>query len=119
MAATNNAVGGKGPCFGRAWDEGTCEGMADTIGPNHPSEPQLADKAQQPLNELWTSAERRVRVLPRIAYLRRGDALGAMRTITRPGVHASSGRPSVSRVPEIGTHGLKGGPALSPMQHNV
>jgi hypothetical protein len=30
-------------------------------------------------------------------------------------VHAPSRRPSVSRVPEIGTHGLKGGPALSPM----
>jgi hypothetical protein len=30
-------------------------------------------------------------------------------------VHAPSRRPSVSRVPEIGTHGLKGGPALSPV----
>src|SRR5687768_8993767 len=33
IAATNNAVGGKGLCFGRARTEGTCQGMAGRTGP--------------------------------------------------------------------------------------
>src|SRR5436309_5936781 len=33
---TNNATGGKDPCFGYVRDEGKCEGMAGTTGPNHP-----------------------------------------------------------------------------------
>jgi hypothetical protein len=92
--------------------------MADEIGPNHPGEREFAVEAQQPWNELWASAERSVGLMPRIEHLRRGDARRAVQTITPCSVQASSGRPSVSRVPEIGTHGLKGGPALSPVQAN-
>ena len=57
-ATTNNVVGGKGPCFGRARNEGTCEGMTGTTGSNHPDEYALVDKAQEPLHELGTQAER-------------------------------------------------------------
>jgi group II intron reverse transcriptase/maturase len=38
-----------------------------------------------------------------------------LRTSVRYPAQATPRRPSVSRVPEIGTHGLKGGPAPSPM----
>jgi len=111
MAATNNVVGGKDPCFGRARNEGTCQGMAGRTGPNHPVRPPLGVNAQQLLPELWTPAERLA--VPR-GWLR-PDRRRVVHIVEHGGVHAASRRPSVSRVPEIGTHGLKGGPALSPM----
>jgi RNA-directed DNA polymerase len=42
--------------------------------------------------------------------------LHQLRTSVRYPAQAAPLRPSVSRVPEIGTHGLKGGPALSPVK---
>ena len=36
ITVPNNAVGGKGLCFGRARNEGTCQGMAGRTGPNYP-----------------------------------------------------------------------------------
>ena len=88
---SNNAVRGKGPCFGHVRCEGTREGMAQ--GPNFPGTRRRAVQVQQPQRELWVGAER-----PPLAI-----------------VHASPRRPSVSRVLEICTHGLKGGSALPPM----
>ena len=90
---SNNAVRGKEPCFGRARSEGTREGMAGTTGPNDPGMRRRVVQVQQPQRELWGEAKRSPWA---IAY-------------------ASPGRPSVSRVLEICTHGLKGGSALSLM----
>jgi hypothetical protein len=110
-AATNNAVRGKGLCFGRARNEGKCQGMAGMTGPNHPDAHRRIANARQLRHELGAPAKRLRRSMARL----RSDRRGALRDIDSRGVHAASGRPSVSRVPEIGTHGLKGGPALSPM----
>jgi len=110
-AATNNAVGGKGPCFGRVRKEGKCQGMAGTTGPNHPDGRMRIDNARQPRHELAPLAKRNAASASRL----RGDARNALRETDAVYVHATLRRPSVSRVPEIGTHGLKGGPALSPM----
>lgn len=111
--ATNNAARGKGPCFGRAWDEGTCQGMAGRTGPNYPD--PLAwvvhVNAQQLLPKLGTQAERGRVLTP---WLRR-DVRSAVHAVRTGRAHASPRRPPVSRVPEIGMHGLKGGPALSPL----
>jgi hypothetical protein len=114
-AATNNAVRGKGPCFGRARNEGKCQGMAGMTGPNHPDAPPRVVRARQPRHELGMPAERLRAPLSRLRHDRRS----VFRVSGGRGVHAASGRPSVSRVPEIGTHGLKGGPALSPMSITV
>ena len=109
MTATNNAVGGKGLYFGRARNEGTCQGMAGKTGPNHPAARPRDDHAQQPRHELGTSAKRLRAPMSRL----RPDSRSVFRVIGRRSVHAAPRRPSVSRGPEIGTHGLKGGPALS------
>jgi len=118
-AVTNNAVGGKGPCFGRARNEGTCEGMAGMTGSNHPSELLLVDKAPEPPHELGTRAERLDGLTCRTDIPLRRDTRSAVRGVGGRVVHAPSRRPSVSRVPEIGTHGLKGGPAPSPMTFHL
>ena len=81
--ATKNAVGAKGPCFGRARNDGKCDGLCQRID----KPPRTDTRGAMRLGGFWCT------------------------------VHASSGRPSVSRVPEIGTHGLKGGPALSPLMN--
>ena len=111
IVATNNATGGKGLCFGRARNEGKCQGMAGRTGPNHPDAHPRVVNAREPRYELWRPAKRLGVGRPQL----RGDAREAICGVRVPGVHAGSGRPSVSRVPEIGMHGLKGGPALSPM----
>ena len=58
MAATNNAVGGKGPCGGRAVGGGKREGMAGKTGPNHPGGRAPVDKARQLQRRLWVAAKR-------------------------------------------------------------
>jgi hypothetical protein len=113
--ATNNAARGKGPCVGRARNEGTCQGMAGMTGPNHPGAHVRVVNARQPRPGLGMSAKRLRAPMSRLWTDRRS----AVRDIGRRGVHAASGRPSVSRVPVIGPHGLKGGPALSPMTITV
>jgi hypothetical protein len=111
IVATNNAAGGKGLCFGRARNEGTCQGMTGMTGSNHPDALLRVVQAQQPRHELGSHAKR-----PPVSRTRlRCDDRRAFRDGAARVVHAASRRPSVSRVPEIGTHGLKGGPALSPM----
>ena len=114
-AATNNAVGGKGPCFGRARNEGTCEGMAGKTGPNHPDELALVVKAPELPNELGPRAEQ----CPLPTSRLRCDTRSALRDAGGRSAHAASRRPSVSRVPEIGTHGLNGGPVRSPMMFHL
>ena len=115
IVVTNNATGGKGLCFGRARNEGTCEGMAGQTGPNHPDAPLRVVHAQQPRPELGTHAKPFPVSMSRLWC----DAHSASRAVAAGAMHAASRRPSVSRVPEIGMHGLKGGPALSPMTSTV
>jgi len=116
MVVTNNATGGKEPCFGHARSEGKCEGMAGKTGPNHPGARMCDVQVREPQRGLWAGAKRSgppARCVPRPPW---SDAcgwtyrFGRMRT-----VQASSRRPSVSRVREIRTHGLKGGPAPWPV----
>jgi RNA-directed DNA polymerase len=64
---------------------------------------------------MWRRGGQRRRSRARACSQPRLYALGLHRlrgTVRYPS-HASSIRPSVSRVPEIGTHGLKGGPTVS------
>lgn len=58
MAVTNNAVGAKGPCGGRAGEAGKREGMAGRTGPNHPGGCLPADKVRQLQRRLWSAAKR-------------------------------------------------------------
>ena len=115
-AATKNAVGGKGPCFGHARSEGKREGMAAKSGPNDPDARMCAVQVREPQRELWAGAKQRSPSRRGTTHRTRGDA--RVRVHDRDAgdvVHAPSRRPSVSRVREIRTHGLKGGSALSPM----
>jgi hypothetical protein len=116
--ATNNASGGKGPCLGHARGEGKREGMAAESGPNDPDACTCDVQVRQPQCELWAGAERHGRASRGAMKRARIDTRACAQRQVAPRVaHAPSRRPSVSRVPEIDTHGLKGGPALSPMTH--
>jgi len=114
-AVKNNAAGGRGPCFGHVQEEGKCEGMAAKSGPNDPAGLWPCDEARRPSSGLWASAERVGALAVRLGKPRRSDARRAGRLTGTPTAHASSRRPSVSRVPEIGMHGLNGGSAFLPM----
>ena len=112
IVATNNATGGKDPCFGLVERAATCEGMTGKTGSNHPAEPLLSVKARH--------LQHRLGWLPSRGLAR--TALGCTSTrvdlrlepssvcvaipvrVTRP-----SDRPPESRVREIRTHGLNGG----------
>ena len=87
MAPTNNDAGGKGPCFSHAEHVGTREGLSGKTGSNHPDGRTVVVqfKAQEP-----GSARLRERAKPLAQATRRGL--------------------SASRVREIRTHGLTGGP---------
>lgn len=106
MDATKNASGGKRPCFGRVDGGGKREGMTGrTSRSNHPSR-MAAVQALHLQKRLWAEAKRSSREQgsrrdepTRLNCARRGGS-------TKP----LPERPSVSRVPEIGMHGLKGGP---------
>ncbi len=115
-AVQNNAAGGKGPCFGRARCEGKREGMAGRTGPNDPGVRMGDVQVQQPQDGLSAGAKRQVPHRPRWESATRSDArVYPPNRRASPIAHAPSRRPSVSRVREIRTHGLKGGPALSPV----
>lgn len=58
MAATNNAVGGRGPCGGRVGRGGKREGMAGRTGSNHPRGREPMDKVRQLQRRLWVAAKR-------------------------------------------------------------
>ena len=116
-AVQNNAAGGKGPCFGHARCEGKREGMADKIGPNYPGARTCDVQVRQPQDGLWAGAKRQVAHRPRREPGTRSDAcVLPPDPCVVPAVHAPSRRPSASRVREIRTHGLKGGPAPSPVK---
>ena len=90
IAATNNAAGGKGPCFGRARNEGTCQGMAGRTGPNHPVKLWLDVNALQPPTVLGAEAKRRAGLREGIDPSPRCDARGRMRLAwSVSAVHAS------------------------------
>jgi RNA-directed DNA polymerase len=57
MVATNNATGGKGPCFGHARSEGKREGMAAKSGPNYPDARMCDVQVREPQRELWVWAK--------------------------------------------------------------
>jgi hypothetical protein len=115
IVVANNTPEGKGLCFGRARNDGKCEGMTGMTGSNHPDARLRVVQARQPRHELGSHAKR-----PPVSRSRlRCDDRSAFRDGADRVVHAASRRPSVSRVPEIGTHGLKGGPALSPITFTV
>ena len=110
MVATNNATGGKDPCFGHARRKGKCEGMDGTTVPKHPHVREHAAEAREPGCELWAGAKRHPFPCGRSTHPPRGDARVGEQLLEQRGVvHAPSRRPSVSRVLEIGTHGLSGG----------
>jgi len=56
-AVTNNAVGAKGPCGGRAGRAGKREGMDGKTVPNHPGGRKPADKVRQLRRRLWSAAK--------------------------------------------------------------
>ena len=106
-----NAAGGKGLCFGHAREGGKREGMAAESGPNDPGARTCTVQVREPRGELSIGAKRRVTTAERRPCPTRGDARVCNRSSPGPSrVHASSRRPSVSRVREIRTHGLNGGP---------
>jgi hypothetical protein len=115
IAATNNAAGGKGPCFGHAREEGKREGMAGRSGPNHPDGLKPNVQAREPRRELWAAAKRwPARCFPTVNPARSDVPSVVGERVRGSAVHALQRRPSVSRVREIRTHGLKGGPTPSP-----
>ena len=58
MAATNNAVGAKGPCGGHVDGAGKREGMAAKSGPNDPGGRRPLDKVRQLQRRLCAAAKR-------------------------------------------------------------
>jgi len=96
MAVKNNAAGGKGPCFSHAVRVGTCEGLTAKSGSNNPD--GLAVVVQLKAQE------------PPQARLREG---------AKPMAQASRRGLSASRMREIRTYGLTGGPALYLLLSNL
>jgi hypothetical protein len=118
-----NASGAKGPHFGRGHNRGTRKGMAGLTGPNLPggrrpvatAPSEMVDMAtrgvgvQQLGRELWAAAKRPPGLDASALDARRDDFPRAARGVrVAGGCVAASGRPSVSRVRENRTHGLKG-----------
>jgi hypothetical protein len=116
----NNAAGGKGPCFGPVRGVGTCEGMAGKTGPNNPRCTCIRTKHNNHNANYESEPSRRVPAASCVESRVRGDARTWTQGVVATGrTHAPARRPSVSRVREIRTHGLKGGSALSPKTHVI
>jgi hypothetical protein len=114
IAATKNAAGGKGPCFGHARGEGKREGMAGRTGPNDPDVQMHDVQVRQPQGGLWAEAKSTALWQCTTRTARRSDDRREVSAQARgTAVQASSRRPSASRVREIRMHGLRGGPAFS------
>jgi len=80
MAATKNAVGGKGPCGGRVDGTGKREGMAapkSVRGPINPGGQKPRDKVRQLQRRLWAAAKRSTgrRFHALYDHIGRGDVL--------------------------------------------
>jgi hypothetical protein len=109
MTATNNAVGGKGPCFGHVDGEGKCEGMVGVLRPNIPFDDIVEAEARQPQRQLRLRAKRRGCRYWRTDKLTWGDDHWGRHRTRRLSVHARTRGPSASRVRETREHGLTGG----------
>ena len=104
--ATKNASGGKGPCFGHVEGGGKGEGMTGrTSRSNHPSR-MSAVKALHLQERLWAAAKR----MSCEWTSRRDEPTRSVPSHRDGSTTPMLERPSVSRVLEIGMHGLKGGP---------
>ena len=88
MVAQNNVTGGKGPCFSHADEETRREGLPRVNEAKHPfgPEPVVLSKALDSIAQLRGAAKSKV-------------------------THAVRRGLSVSRMREIRTYGLNGGPA--------
>ena len=84
--AQNNAGGAKGPCFSHAVRMGKREGMPETARANHPFGPKAEVKAREP-------------------------SQSPLRVGAKSSTQAPPGGLSASRMREIRTYGLNGGPA--------
>jgi len=106
MDATKNASGGKRPCFGQVEGGGKREGMTGRMSrSNHPSR-MTAVNALHLRERLWAAAKRNS-----CEWASRCDEPTRLTRSRRDGsTKPLFERPSVSRVLEIGMHGLKGGP---------
>ena len=112
ITATNNAVGGKGPCSGLVDRAATRKGMTGMTGSNHPAGPMLSVNARHPQHRLgsWPSEGPSVQPLRRSTWsLDRLRVPRGLRQVRSLCVMPRSERPPVSRVREIRTHGLNGG----------
>ena len=106
--AGRNPAGGKGPGFGHVDRGGKRKGMAGTTRPNHPSERWFAVNVREPQSWLWATAKQsapRCCCVVSVARVTPCDWRGEQRGV---GCVTMSRRPSVSRVRENRTHGLKG-----------
>ena len=94
IPAQNNAGGAKGLCFSHVEQAGTCEGMAAKSGPNNPGGTRVAVKSKAP------------------------EPGARLRDGAKPKAQAPRRGLSVSRMREIRTYGLNGGPALCSLTFN-
>ena len=111
-----NTGGAKDPYFGHAGLNGTDEGMVGSrTRANNPVGPK-PDAQVRYLREGLRVRARRAEVSHRVRIQTPRSDLRVDRTAVKDGqpVHASPRGPSVSRVRENRTHGLKGGSASSP-----
>ncbi len=109
-SVTNNALRGKRPCFDQVEGGGKREGMTGRMSrSNHPDRRAVV-KVLRLQERLWVTAKRAISVcMDRFDTTKQFDAtLCGVSTTPLPK------RSSVSRVLEIGKHGLKGGP-VSPL----
>ena len=137
IGVQQNTPVGKDPHFGRACREGKRKGMAETAQPNHPggrrpvgalpsemarSATRGRENARELQRKLSVVAKRSPARRCRVLDKPRGDVLWLARSCEMAvGCVAAPGRPSVSRVRENRTHGLKGGcgnrPVLRELRH--
>jgi hypothetical protein len=109
MTVTNNAVGGKGLCFGHADSEGKREGMVGSLRHNNPFDDIVEDKVRQPQRQLRLRAKRMACGTRPTEKLQWSDNHSSRRRSRRLSVHARTRGPSASRVRETRKHGLTGG----------
>ena len=128
MAATHNAVGGKGPCGDRVGGEGTREGMTGRKSrSNSPERREPIDKVRRLQVRLWKAAKQHPGRRFHALYDRiwRSDVLWEAWKTVEPGARVMPllERSPVSRVREIRMHGLKGGPVsrlhFSEVRHRI
>jgi hypothetical protein len=114
MDATKNATGGKGPCFGHDGGGGKREGMTGRMSrSNHPDR-NAVDKVLRLRSRLRVRTKRGSQ-----ACVHRCDEPMLWDVGRESRTMLLLERPSVSRVLEIGKHGLNGGPAETDTVYDV